>query len=218
MIGGSGRTGKLVINELVQRGHTVTALVRNATSLDARSGLKVVTGTPMEISDISKAIRAVDGELPSAVIVTLNAPRESDSPFAKPLAPPRFMADCNANVVSVMKEFAIPKLVVMQAFGVGESWTNMHCALRLLMSKSNMSYQYEDHNLVDEEVRASSVIHVLVRPARLVEGKAEAVKEWKDDGKGIGMMASISRQSVARWLVDAAVSSEWDNNCPVISN
>jgi hypothetical protein len=65
------------------------------------------------------------------------------------------MADSNANVVAVMKEFRTPKIVIMQAFGVGESWPNMHWVLRLLMKKSNMIYQYDDHNLVAKETKAS---------------------------------------------------------------
>lgn len=44
IIGGSGRTGKLVIEEILERGHQVTALVRNPTSLDKRTGLDIVKG------------------------------------------------------------------------------------------------------------------------------------------------------------------------------
>lgn len=89
------------------------------------------------------------------VVVTLNAPRASDSPFAAPISPPRLMADCNANVVTAMKEFQVKKIVILQAFGVGPSWNNMACMLRLLMSKSNMIHQYEDHNHTDREVQDS---------------------------------------------------------------
>lgn len=128
------------------------------------------------------------------------------------------MADSNANVVAAMKEFGTPKIVVMQAFGAGESWANMGCVMQLLMSKSNMIYQYNDHNLVADETKASGVTYVLVRPARLVEGEAGKIKEWASDGKGVPMMASISRNSVAKFLVQAAESRKWDNTCPVITN
>ncbi|RAL02209.1 uncharacterized protein BO80DRAFT_424122 [Aspergillus ibericus CBS 121593] len=40
----------------------------------------------------------------AVVIVTLNARRASDSPFATPISPPRLMANCNANVVAAMKD------------------------------------------------------------------------------------------------------------------
>lgn len=161
---------------------------------------------------------AFQPDIPDVVIVTLNAPRATDSPFAAPISPPRLMADCNAHVVQAMQEFGVRKTVILQAFGVGKSWANMHWVLRLLMSKSNMSYQYADHNLTDREVRASGVDFVMVRPSRLVETEETGARVWPDDGKGVGLMASTSRASVARWLVDAAETSSWDNTCPVITN
>lgn len=128
------------------------------------------------------------------------------------------MADSNANIVTAMKELRVQKVVIMQAFGVGASWPNMSCLLRGLMSKSNMSYQYEDHNMADQEVRASGVTYVMVRPSRLVESDATTVREWPHDGKGVPLMASTSRKSVACFLVDAAEEKRWDNTAPVITN
>jgi hypothetical protein len=172
-------------------------------------------GTPTDKDDVMAAFAA---NVPDVVIVTLNAPRASDSPFAAPIVPPRFMADSNANVVTAMKEFGVKKVVILQAFGVGNSWTNMHCLLQVLMKKSSMIHQYDDHNHTDREVRASGVNFVMVRPSRLVETDAQNLKVWPHDGKGVPMMASTSRASVARWLVDAAETTEWDNTAPVITN
>lgn len=172
-------------------------------------------GTPTELDDVRAAFKA---DMPAVVIVTLNAHRASDSPFATPISPPRLMADCNANVVAAMKEFGVRKIVILQAFGVGDSWARMHCLLCLLMKTSNMSHQYDDHNDTEREVRASGVDYVFVRPSRLVETKETRVKVWAEDGKGVPMMASTSRTSVARWLVDVAESDEWDNSASVITN
>ncbi|KAJ5586887.1 uncharacterized protein N7459_002652 [Penicillium hispanicum] len=215
IIGGSGRTGKLVVEEMLQRKHEVTVLVRNPSAMQEQKGLSLVKGTPTKVEDVRKAFAQ---RTPDVVIVTLSAPRESDSPFAAPASPPRLMADCNANIVTVMKEFGVKKVVILQAFGVGESWGNMPCLLRMLMSKSNMSYQYEDHNHADREVRASGVTYVMVRPSRLVETDVLTVREWPHNGKGVGLMASASRCSVARFLADAAIESKWDNSAPVITN
>lgn len=172
-------------------------------------------GTPTNLSDVREAFKQ---NTPGVVIVTLSAPRASDSPFAASISPPRLMADCNANVVAAMKEFGVAKVVVLQAFGVGNSWANMPCILQLLMSKSNMRHQYEDHNHTDREVRASGVNFVFVRPSRLVESDVMEVREWLEDGKGVSLMASASRKSVAHFLVDAATESKWDNTAPVITN
>ena len=156
--------------------------------------------------------------MPDVVVVTLSALRATDSPFAAPISPPRMMADSNANVVQIMKEFQVRKIVILQAFGVGASWENMPCAMRLLMSKSNMAFSYEDHNMVESEIRDSGLTSVLVRPSRLVETRVTEVKEWPKDGKGVGLMGSASRISVARFLVTVALETRWDNTAPVITN
>ncbi|RHZ57499.1 NAD(P)-dependent oxidoreductase [Aspergillus thermomutatus] len=216
VIGGTGRCGKLVIDELLNRGHSVTTLARKPSALgDARSGLRVIQGTPAKLEDVQAAFNA---DIPDVVVVTLNAPRASDSPLAAPISPPRLMADCNANIVAAMKEFGVRKTVILQAFGVGDSWLNMNCILQLLMKRSNMSYQYDDHNEAERIVRASGVDYVFVRPSRLVETDEKTIRVWPDSGKGVPLMASTSRVSVAHWLVDAAESNEWDNSAPVITN
>jgi putative NADH-flavin reductase len=217
IIGGSGRTGKLVISELLQRSHKVTALVRKPETMqiEVSAGLNTTTGTPLEIEDVRKAF---DQSRPEVVIVTLSAPRATDSPFAAVTSPPRLMADSTANIVAAMKDFGTPKVVIMQAFGVAESWGNMNCMMQLLMKKSNMIYQYDDHNLVAKETKDSGENYVFVRPSRLVEGEAKEIKEYPEHGKGVPMMAAITRDSVAKFLVEAAEKSDWDNTAPVITN
>ncbi len=128
------------------------------------------------------------------------------------------MADSTANVVAAMKECHTSKIIIMQAFGVGESWINMHGVLQLLMSKSNMRFQYDDHNLVAKETKASGETYVLVRPSRLVEREAQGVRDYPDHGKGVPMSASITRGSVAKFLVDAAEERTWNHSAPVITN
>jgi len=41
-----------------------------------------------------------------------------------------------------------------------------------------------------------------VRPCMLVEGKKKEVKYWGDEGKGSGLFPSVTRESVAGFLVD----------------
>jgi hypothetical protein len=128
------------------------------------------------------------------------------------------MADSNVNIIKIMKEFGVHKIVVLQAYGAGASWDNMPCVLRLLMSKSNMIYSYNDHNLAEKEIRNSGLTFVLVRPSRLVETDVTRVREWPMDGAGVGLMGSASRISVAQFLVNAALEEKWDNTAPVITN
>ncbi|KAI9666058.1 MAG: hypothetical protein M1821_003993 [Bathelium mastoideum] len=218
ILGGSGRTGKLVIQEVLERGHSITALVRDPSSLTAHPGLAIVQGTPTSMADIEKAVTAVPEQIPSVAIVTLNARRGSDSPFSKPVAPPRFMADCNVNLMAVMKHHGVGKLVVLSAAGTADSFREVNWLVRLMIRNTNMRHQYLDHDAMDEEVKESGLEFVLVRPGMLVEGEAKPVREWGNQGRGMPMMAKITRKSVAKFLSDAVEKKNWNGRTPVIAN
>jgi uncharacterized protein YbjT (DUF2867 family) len=226
LIGGSGRTGLEVISEALSQNHTLTALVRDPTALQPRTGLHLVQGTPTSPADIHNAFSTSSSPI-DGVIVTLAARRASDSPFAKPISPPRFMADCVAHVRAAMAEHGVRKLVVLSALGAGESGQNVNRVLRWMFRGTNMRAQYEDHDAVDRETRedgaAKGLQWVLVRPGRMVEGEGQEVVVWGDEGvdgegQAIPMLAKVTRQSVARFLVEAAEASEWVGKTPVIAN
>ncbi|KAL9131727.1 MAG: hypothetical protein Q9217_000402 [Psora testacea] len=201
---------------LTLSGHTVTALLRNVDSIGSRKGLKKVNGNVLKKEDIDRAFTA--GEIPTVVISTLNARRASESPFAKPISPPRLMADSNGNVVEAMKKYGTKKIVIMQALGVGDSFPNLLCVMRWIIRHSNMAAQFEDHAKVDQEIKASGVNYVLARPTRLTEEELKPVRFYGSQGAGIGGFAGISRKSVASFLVDAAEKDDWDRSTPVIAN
>lgn len=67
LIGATGFVGSAVLEELLRRGHQVTALVRNPASLAAREGLTVV---PADAQDAAQVARAVAGH--DAVVSAYN--------------------------------------------------------------------------------------------------------------------------------------------------
>jgi hypothetical protein len=175
-------------------------------------------GSPSNIDHVNKAISTNPNDLIDAVIVTLNAPRQSDSPFAKPIAEPRFMADAVANVKASMETHDIRRIVIMSAFGVGDSFPQLNFLMRPILRYTNMSYQFQDHGLVDEEIRSSGLEWVLVRPAMLKGEQANPIQDLGDKGEKAGFMPSISRASVALFLINAVEKKDWVGRTPVISN
>ena len=240
VLGASGRVGKLVVQGALARGkypptpasshiypnecagHKVTALVRNEASLrsiTATDGtLKIVQGQPQDSADVEKAFAAVLEDLPAAVVVTLNSARTSDNPFAKPTSPPALMHDAHVNVLAAMKSHGTRKIVTLQAHGVGESFATLFLPVKLLVRYSNMSIGYKDHEQVEKVVKQSGVRYVLVRPARFVEGPAADVQSYGNTGEGIGSFKTATKESVARFLLDAVKNDGWDGMTPVISN
>ncbi|KAF1825165.1 NAD-dependent epimerase/dehydratase [Dissoconium aciculare CBS 342.82] len=224
LLGATGRTGKHVVRELLAQGHTAVALVRNANSLDAQPGLTIVTGTPLSKPDIKKALSAAPSLTPEAAIFTLNAVRKSESPFAAPLCPPRFLADSCANACEVLEEAGIRRIVVMSTAGVGDSWGNLPWLSKGFMGWTNIKYALEDHSLLDKEIRTTKMEWTLVRATRLeydnpkaapIDPKAE-VKTLGSAGKGMSMTDSVNISSAAKFLVKAAVNKLYVREAVVI--
>jgi hypothetical protein len=81
-----------------------------------------------------------------------------------------------------------------------------------------MHYVINDHEHLDDLVRSSKLPFAMARPCRLVDGPAKEVKEYPSDGKGISWLPTITRHSVAEWLLNAAERPDWDGKSPVMSN
>lgn len=212
VIGGSGQTGRLVIDEALQRGHKITALMRNPSALPAMEGLNIVKGTPVEPSNIESAFNAVQGDPPTAVIVTLSSPKEKGA---------RVLSLTHENIMAVMKRYRVSKIATLSSFGVGSSLAHINFMMRWAISSTSLRYPFADHNYVDEILKKSDLKFVLLRPARLTMAKKAPVHFLGDDGKGLGIFAGlggISRASVAACLVDAVEKNTWNRSTPVISN
>ncbi len=60
LIGASGFVGKAVLNELLQKGHEVIAIVRNPEKLEAQPGLTIVKADATNIDELAEAIKGAD--------------------------------------------------------------------------------------------------------------------------------------------------------------
>lgn len=207
ILGANGRTGQLATAVSLQRGHTVTAVVRRASTITYNEGLTIIEGSPLRVDDIEKAMAS---RLPDAVLVTLAASRTTDSPFSAPASPRFFIRDCIGNALTAMKTHGVQKLIVMSVFGIGSSWSQLAWPLKAMFKYTNMKFQTEDHQAVDVEIREvgeewMALEWQLVRPVMLKDAEeAEPVRRFGEEGKGVGMFDSVSRISVAEFLVKAA--------------
>jgi putative NADH-flavin reductase len=228
LLGASGRTGKLILHEALSASHTVTALVRDPTSLTPTPGLTITTGSPLSTPSIEAAITSPS--LPDAIIIALASVRQTDSPFSKPTSPPRLLTESHARVLEVVRKFGIKRLrlLTISAFGVGDSNRNVVLPVRLVLNYSSMAYAFEDHYEVEKLVRRTaeeweregrSLEWTLVRPCMLNDKEAAEVKVLGNDGKGAGLMAGVSRGSVVKFMVERCLEKgEFVGCTPVICN
>ena len=222
LLGANGRTGSLVLSEAISRNHSVTALVRRADALSSQPNLSIITGTPLSQGDIKKAFATAPKDDPiKAVISTLNTSRTSDNPWAKPTSPDNLMTDSAKNSLEIMREYGVKKMVVLGTNGVGSSRANSGWFFNFIVDHSNLKIAFDDHfelqKVLEAEAEADPGFKFVdVRATGLSNGEKRPIKEFGNEGKGVGWF--VSRKSVAGFLVDAVEQSKWDGQTPVISN
>lgn len=212
LLGATGRTGRLVIEEALAQGHQVVALVRRPEALALQtSGLAVIGGNPSSADDVRRALQGCD-----AVISTLNNNRASDAPWAKPVSPPGFMSGVMRHVVAAMQAQQVRRLAVLTAAGAGDSFADVPWLFRVLIRKTNLGHTYRDHDEQELVVMSSGLEWTVARPVGLHDGppKGSLVRSTRGDPKPA---MRISRRTVARFLVDALSDPALVAKAPVLS-
>lgn len=227
LLGATGRNGHLIAQSALSRSHTIVALVRDPSTatlnLPSHPNLTLIRGNPTSQPDLLTALHA-SPSAPQAVIIALGHRRLGASPFAAraPDSPADLLALTATSLIAAVRSLNLaspPKMIINSSLGVGSSWSGMSLPFRFVFSHaSSMKLALEDHARVDALVRESGMPFVLARAAALKDGDAAAVREWDDNGKGAPWIPSITRESLAEWLVDAAEKDEWDGRAPVITN
>lgn len=207
VLGATGRTGQLVVTQLLSQGHSVVALVRYPDRLSARKGLTVVKGSTLLRTDVDKAITATPTPV-DACIFTLGTVRASESPFAAQVTPPRFLADSAAVAGDALLAHNVSRLVIMSTAGTADSWRGLPLMVRAFFSWTNLKHVMADHNLMDAEVRTTKTAWTLVRPFRIDfdTKKVPELEVLDSRGSGkLGMSDCAHIASVARFLIKVAV-------------
>jgi uncharacterized protein YbjT (DUF2867 family) len=196
LLGATGRTGQLVIEEALLRGLRVVALVRRPEALVRTDpSLTVIAGNPLSDVDVANAMKNCD-----AVISTLNNNRTSDAPWAKPVSPPSFMTNVMRNVLTAANTQSVRRMVLMSAAGAGDSFDDMPWIMRWLVRKTNLSHTFRDHDEQEALLKASSLDWTILRPVGLHDGEPRGSLVFSRGHQPRPGMR-IARRTVARQLI-----------------
>ncbi|MGH8807601.1 MAG: NAD(P)-dependent oxidoreductase [Noviherbaspirillum sp.] len=204
VVGATGGSGRATVEELLSRGHEVTAFARHAEQLQPLSGrINIVNGDAMNPADMERAVKGQD-----AVIVTLGI-RESALRvrlFGSASTPIDVRSAGTRNAIAAMRKHGVRKLVVQTSFGVGETRDKLPFAYRL-MFKLLLKPQIADTEQQEREVRASGLDWVIAQPVNLTDGLEGDGPFASPAGEVRGM--KVSRKRVGRFLVDAMQSAKY---------
>lgn len=195
LLGATGRTGKFVLTEALERGFEVHCLSRNSQRIQKQKGLTVFEGNPAKNYDLEKAMAGC-----AAVVSVLNISRHSDFPWSKLKTPPNYLSEVMKPLVKTAGENDIRRIVVCSAWGVADTKQDIPGWFRWFIENSNIGIAYKDHERQEKILSESGLDWTIVRPAGLTNfGKSRQIRETF--GNEPKPSLTISRKSLAEYLV-----------------
>lgn len=204
VVGATGGSGRAAVDELLPRGHEVTAFSRHATTLQAAGGrLRAVDGDATDPAAVDRVVRGQQ-----AVIITLGISQNALRVrlLGASGAPMDVRSRGTRTVITAMRQHGVGKLVVQTAYGVGATRDQLPPLYRLLYWLV-LRPQIADTEQQERAVRASGLDWVIAQPVSLTDGPHQGLPFASPAGELGGM--KVSRGSVGRFLVQAVEGSQY---------
>jgi putative NADH-flavin reductase len=194
VIGSTGRTGRLVLEEGLRRGFAMTAFTRHPDALAGVRGLRsVVSGDGRNLEDMRRAVRGQDA------IISIVA--------SEGFGPTTVMSDVARSEVAAMREAGVRRLVVVSVSAIEgrRPWILINL-VRWILRKP-----YADFGRMERLVRSSGLQWTIVRPPRLTNGRETGAVRSEAGVKELRQGPYwIARSDLAATLLDLAA----DGNKP----
>lgn len=212
ILGATGRTGRLIVEEALKQGYDLNVLVRDKNKMPFNSkSIEIYEGTPTRRTDLAAAMHGCD-----LIISALGIVRASDAPWSKLITPKNFISESIKNVIAEADQQNVKRLITISAWGVGETKKQIPFWLRWLIDYTNMGPVYEEHEKEEKLLANSNLNWTAVRPVALSDSKK--IKTLKVSFNNLPKPSlQISRQSVAKFIVDVVKSDKYDLKSPTIS-
>lgn len=187
VLGATGATGRLVVEQALAAGHTVTALVRSPEKLTtSQPTLHVVTGSATDLESVARVLEGAD-----AVISTLGGTGS-------------VIVDSTSAIVAAARQTGVRRVVVLSSWLV--QGDRMSPVLRLATGIA-MRGLIKDKSAGEQLLHQSDLDWTIVYASMLGDGPATGSTVLPESA-GWRLSQRISRADVAACLMQAATSRQ----------
>lgn len=202
IFGATGSVGRLAVNQALEQGHTITALVRDPEKIETRhENLRLIKGDVMNAAAVKQAVQDQD-----AVLCILGAGRKGN-----------VRSEGTRQIIEAMKQSDVKRLVCQSSLGVGDSRGNLNFLWKYIMFGLLLREAYADHVLQEEYVMKSDLDWTIIRPAAFTDGPRTGVYQHGFSGAAEGLTLKISRADVADFLLKQLTDDTYLNKTPGLS-
>lgn len=204
IVGATGGTGRQLVSQALERGHRVTAFVRDPNRLPIRhERLRIAQGDVLDYDSVESAVRGQE-----AVLSALGHKRF--------FYPNRILSGGTLNLVHAMEAHGVRRLVCETALGIGDSRGRAGLAYTLFVAPFILPFYFQDKERQEAVIRASSLEWVIVRPGALTNGSRRGVYRHGPDVGHWVWTCRISRADVAEFMLRQLTENTYLRSSPAV--
>ena len=197
VFGATGGTGRALVEQALEQGHTVTAFARNPRKIKiVHERLTVAEGNVLDFDAVDRAVQSHD-----AVLSALGHKRW--------LIRTTILSRGTKNIITAMEKHGVKRFVCETSLGVGDSVGRLGLLYTLFIIPFVTFFYFRDKARQERLIKGSSLEWVIVRPAQLTNGKKRGVYRH---GAKIGSYLFTQRISRAD-VADFMLRQLNDNSC-----
>ena len=188
VLGATGRVGRMVVDDALQRGHHVTALVRTPEKLGPdSSGIRVVQGDALDPEAVATAVAGQD-----AVVFALGSGNDRNTTL---------FSESTRILLDQMQRHGVRRLLCVTGVGAGETRGHGGFLYDRIVFPLFTKAIYADKDRQEALIRASATDWTIVRPAPF-RGRTPAGPVRVVTRVGRTVLRKISPREVARFLLE----------------
>lgn len=195
VFGATGRTGRLIVEELLKRNFQVRAVTRSvsAATFVQKEGLQSVEGDLASVASLERIMQGAQFAISAIGSKKPFSKRENDKVDNRG----------NQNIAKVAKAQSIQHLVVVSSIGVGNSKYAIGFLLRMLM---NPVLRMKEKS--EEFISTCGINYTIIRPGGLKDTDPGGGIAFGEGGRISG---AVSRRQIAKVCVDALTTASMKN-------
>lgn len=211
IVGAAGKVGRLTVAAASAAGHDTVAIARDPGRIPDLAKPNSFRRASADVLDRDALIRALEGT--DAAIATFGAPLTIDTI----LHVPDLCERGTRNLLEAMRINSVRRLICMTAIGVGESKGHGRWIFRNVVQPALLQRIFTDRERQEVLVRESDTRWTIVRPAELTDGPEHPIRVVDLSEPSESEPSTVSRTSVANFLVRELESEVYVGRCPVVT-